>query len=140
MLYNETTTTLYKRANVIVINNELGTSPEITFHEQYATLEGQGIEGRVGSCSLVMPAESGATFPLEHPITGDPLGEASFESLQVMLHSLYLYTAAIRDNPPVEIVPEPEPTPEPEPEPEPEPTPEPEPEPTEEEPTDGTTD
>ena len=115
MLYNETTTTLYKRANVIVINNELGTAPEITFQEQYATIEGESVEGRVGSCSLVMPSEAGATFPLEHPITGDPLGEASFESLQVMLHSLYLYTAAIRDNPPEE------------------------PEPTEEEPTDATT-
>lgn len=128
MLYNETTTTLYKRANVIVINNELNMSPEITFQEQYATAEGEAVDGSVGSCALVMPAEEDATFPLEHPITGDPLGEASFQSLQVMLHSLYLYTASIRDNPPVEVVPEPEP----------EPTkPEPELEPTEEETTDG---
>lgn len=128
MLYNETTTTLYKRANVIVINNELNMPPEITFQEQYATAEGEAVDGRVGSCSLIMPEEVEATFPLEHPITGDPLGEASFQTLQVMLHSLYLYTANIRDNPPVEIVPEPEPT---------EPEPEPQPEPTEEEPTDG---
>lgn len=103
MLYNETTTTLYKRANVIVINNELNMPPEITFQEQYATAEGEAVDGRVGSCTLVMPSEEDATFPLEHPITGDPLGEASFQSLQVMLHSLYLYTASIRDNPPVEV-------------------------------------
>ena len=123
MLYNETTTTLYKRANVIVINNELNMPPEITFQEQYATAEGEAVDGRVGSCALIMPEEDDATFPLEHPITGDPLGEASFQTLQVMLHSLYLYTASIRDNPPVEVAPEPQP--------------EPEPEPTEEEPTDG---
>ena len=123
MLYNETTTTLYKRANVIVINNELNMPPEITFQEQYATAEGEAVDGRVGSCALIMPEEDDATFPLEHPITGDPLGEASFQTLQVMLHSLYLYTASIRDTPPVEVAPEPQP--------------EPEPEPTEEEPTDG---
>jgi hypothetical protein len=124
MLYNEKTTTLYKRSNVIVINNELDITPEITFHEQYATSEGEVVEGRAGSCALIMPEETDATFPLVHPITGDSLGEASFQNLQVMLHSLYLYTASIRDNPPVEVLPEPEPEPV-------EPV-----EPTEEEPTD----
>ena len=125
MLYNETTTTLYKRSNVIVINNELDITPEITFHEQYATSEGDAVDGRAGSCALVMPEETDATFPLVHPVTGDSLGDTSFQSLQVMLHSLYLYTASIRDNPPVEVAPEPEA----------EPT-----EPVEEEPTDATAD
>jgi len=145
MLYNETATTLYKRSNNITFNNELNARPQVTFHEQYATVDGEAVDGRVGSCSLVMPTEEDATFPLEHPITGDPLGEASFQSLQIMLHSLYLHVAAIRDTPPEpmpapEPMPDPEPAPEPMPAPEPEPEPEPMPEPTEEEPTDGTTD
>ena len=105
MLYNEKTTTLYKRSNYIVINNELDIMPEITLHEQYATSEGDAVDGRTGSCALIMPEEEDATFPLVNPITGDSLGEASFQNLQVMLHSLYLYTASIRDNPPVEMEP-----------------------------------
>lgn len=98
MLYNETATTLYKRSNVIVINNELGITPEITFHEQYATSEGDAVDGRAGSCALVMPEETDATFPLVHPLTGESLGTTSYANLHVILHSLYLHAATTRDS------------------------------------------
>ena len=98
MLYNETATTLYKRANTIVVNNELGEVPLVTFHEQYATVEGAVVDGRAGSCSMDMPTDPTETFPLVHPETGDSLGDADFGTLQVMLHSLYLHVAHLRDN------------------------------------------
>ena len=99
MLYNETATTVYKRANAIVVNNELGETPVVTFHEQYAFVEGVAVDGRAGSCSMDMPADLAETFPLVHPETGESLGSADFGTLQVMLHSLYLHVADLRDNP-----------------------------------------
>lgn len=99
MLYNQQTKELYVRAETIVVNNPLnGLEPSVTFHEQYATTDGEAIQGRTGSCSLDMPADVEETFALVHPVTGDSLGEASFGTLQVMLHSLYLHVASLRDN------------------------------------------
>ena len=83
----------------MVVNNELGEIPLVTFHEQYATVEGEAVDGHAGSCSMGMPLDPTETFPLVHPVTGDPLGEAEFGTLQVMLHSLYLHVAEARDNP-----------------------------------------
>lgn len=98
MLYGEKATTLYKRSNMMVVNNELGEIPLVTFHEQYATVEGEAVDGRTGSCSMGMPLDPTETFPLVHPVTGESLGDAEFGTLQVMLHSLYLHVADARDN------------------------------------------
>ena len=104
MLYKEEETTIYRRANNVVINNELGMTPDITFHEQYATAGGEAINGRVGSCSLTMEQGSAETFTLVHPELGVELGEMSYVELQVAIYSLYLHAADKRDNPPAPVV------------------------------------
>ena len=104
MLYKEEETTIYRRANTIVINNELDMSPEITFHEQFATVDGMALDGRLGSCGLTMEEGSAETFTLVHPELGVELGEMSYVELQVAIYSLYLHAADKRDNPPAPVV------------------------------------
>jgi hypothetical protein len=104
MLYKEEETTIYRRANTVVINNELGLTPDITFHEQYATVGGEAINGRLGSCSLALEEGSEETFTLVHPELGVKLGEMSYLELQVAIYSLYLHAADKRDNPPAPVV------------------------------------
>lgn len=98
MLYNETATTIYRRSNNVTFNNELGQLPQVTFHEQYATVDGVAIDGRAGSCALEMPADVTEEFPLVHPLTGESLGTTSYANLHVILHSLYLHAATTRDS------------------------------------------
>lgn len=97
MLYRRESKELYVRAHHIGIENQLGETPNITFHEQFATMDGLVVDGRLGSCALEMtdPTES---FPLYHPETGTELGTLTYAELQVALYSLYLYAASKRDD------------------------------------------
>lgn len=96
MLYNRATTELYVRASSVQINNRLGSAPDITFYEQFATSDGVALDGLRSSCALTMddPTES---FELVHPETGAALGSMSYAELQVALYSLYLKAATERD-------------------------------------------
>lgn len=100
MNYQESnvTGTVYTRAFKIVIDNALGQNPSIHYQqEQVANLDGgEHFQKLVGSVSVTLTPDNAQTvFPLIHPITGDLLGEATYEQFQLILYSLYLHTAAI---------------------------------------------
>lgn len=103
MLYKKTTTDVYTRARVIAIDNPLpteGITPSIRFNEELATSEGHSV-GPAGYCS--MPFEADGEFPIINPITGEEVGTATHQELQVLLYSLYFHVANVRDNTPAEV-------------------------------------
>ena len=98
MLYNQEETTIYKRSNLIVINNELtGIPPSITFHEQYATVDGVAINGRASMCTQELSTDPDADFALLNPETGEEIGRMTEQAFQVALYSLYINAAQLRD-------------------------------------------
>jgi len=103
VLYKQTTTDVYTRARVIAIDNPLpteGLTPSIRFNEELATSDGRSL-GPSGYCSMTF-AEDGS-FPIINPTTGEAVGTATHQDLQVLLYSLYLHTADVRDNTPAEV-------------------------------------
>lgn len=105
MLYNQKQTETYTRAYNISIENPLGETPLIRFNEELVEVKPDGsaeVVGRAGNhhVSQWLPEELMSTeFNVLHPETGDALGTATYGEMQVMLHSLYLHLAFIRDNP-----------------------------------------
>lgn len=100
MLYKQTTTDVYTRARVIAIDNPLpaeGLAPSVRFNEELATSDGWSV-GPAGHCSMTFEADG--EFPIIHPITGEALGTATHQELQVLLYSLYFHVATVRDNTP----------------------------------------
>lgn len=89
----------YQRANRIVITNELGGMPEITFMEQVlATLpNGQQLQVRQDKCvdQLIDPMEQ---FNLLNPETDEVIGTAKYLDVYVLLYSLYRYIGNKRDS------------------------------------------
>lgn len=107
-LYNESTETVsrtvtrFTRSNLITIDNPNGLPPQITFVEERIEREAGRPDrslGNVGSLSKALTPENGLTeFTLLNPLTGDAIGTARYQDLQVMLHSLYFHLATERDN------------------------------------------
>jgi hypothetical protein len=107
-LYNEQTTvetrtiTTFDRAKLITVDNPNGMPPHITFVEERIQRE-DGVPdvslGQVGTLSKEMTAENATTqFDLLNPATGQVIGTAQYQDLQVLLYSLYFHLAMERDN------------------------------------------
>ena len=88
----------YQRSNKVIITNELGGIPEITFMEQVlATLpNGQQLQVRQDKCTDILqdPAE---TFNLLNPQDDSIIGTAQYQEVYILLYSLYRYVGAKRD-------------------------------------------
>lgn len=102
--YRESNTTgeAWRRANKVIIKNELDAVPSISFEEEniFVLASGQAIKERSDNIHEMMTANNlGESFALVNPQTGDPIpGAAStYQDVQVLLHSLYLHLAAKRD-------------------------------------------
>ena len=101
--YKETTVagqyTEYQRSNKVIVTNELGGVPEITFMEQsIGTLpDGTKIVPKTTKCSDQMqnPMEE---FNLLNPEDDSIIGTAKYLDVYVLLYSLYRYVANKRDN------------------------------------------
>lgn len=93
--------TEYQRSNKIIVTNDLGSIPEITFMEQIVgTLpDGSKVTPRNTKCvdQLMNPAES---FNLLNPIDDSIIGSLTYQDVYITLYSLYRHVAAKRDNPP----------------------------------------
>ena len=91
---------VWTRCFQVVVDNPLGGQPRITFQEEKVydvqTADGQQLHIPVPGCGAEF--DPGSSFPLVHPVTGEPLGTSmSHQELQVALYSLYVATAAARD-------------------------------------------
>lgn len=88
----------YQRSNKVIVMNELGGTPEITFMEQViGTLpDGTKVTPRTTKCAdqMTNPAES---FPLLNPLDDSVIGSLTYQEVYVTLYSLYRYVAAKRD-------------------------------------------
>ena len=115
--YQETTVagTTWIRSYRVEIENQLGGVPSVVFREQRAiTLaDGSVVIVPINPGFVEAEFDAGAQIPLINPWTGEPLTNvdgvqqyASHIEAYILLHSLYLQTAAARDaivdNPPVE--------------------------------------
>lgn len=106
MLYKEETVEVYTRASDIMITNPLpsaGLPPQIRFNEERAVKQPDGelvsLGGFSGVCQLALTPDTASTsFDLLHPETNAVLGSATYQDLQVMLYSLYIHAADLRDN------------------------------------------
>ena len=93
MLRNQETKEVYTRSNTIVVNNELGLSPVITFHEQLATVDGVALDGRSGGVSKELtPEEMGTEFNLLDE-SGAVVGTMTYGLFATALASLYHHVA-----------------------------------------------
>lgn len=88
----------YQRSNKVIITNELGGMPEITFMEQVlaALPNGQRLQVKQDKCvdQLLDPAE---TFNLLNPTDDSIIGTAQYQEVYVLLYSLYRHVANKRD-------------------------------------------
>lgn len=106
MLYREQDAKVYVRVSDIMINHPVegsGLLPNIRFNEQYAVVDavtGEVIpQGPAGQCGMDFGPENSATpFDLLHPETGEVIGSATYQDLQLMLFSMYFHAANLRDN------------------------------------------
>lgn len=93
--------TTWQRSKEILITNQYGRIPTATFYEEQVTTLDDGTMFNRGLGAIVKeisnPAES---FPLYHPETNQIIGEGNFAQVAVMLHSVYMHLANLRDNPP----------------------------------------
>ena len=100
--YKETTLAgrVWTRCHQVVVDNPLGGQPRITFQEEkvydITAEDGNQLHIPVQGCGAEF--DPGSSFPLIHPVTGEPLGVSmSHQELQVALYSLYFATATARD-------------------------------------------
>jgi len=93
--------TKWMRADQIIINNPYDETPHIIFHEEYKGIlpDAAVINLPTENITIIDEAFTDPTtvINLVHPETGASLGTATYEDLQVILHSLYLQLAAARD-------------------------------------------
>lgn len=88
----------WQRCRSLTVHNTFGKMPEVVFVEEELAQVGDAVMQRdVGSCWATFDPLAGS-IPLIDPQTGEPLGTTcSHAQLHVILHSLYLQTAAQRD-------------------------------------------
>lgn len=107
MLYDEEDETItrtlkrYTRAKQVVIDNTLNQPPRLQFIEERVQRE-NGLDVSLGNVSnlheKLTPENAATQFNLINPTTGDVIGTAQYQDLQVMLYSLYFHLATERDN------------------------------------------
>jgi len=88
----------YRRSNKVIIVNELGGIPEVTFMEQDMTFLPDGRKLVTGSdkCSKAM-LDPTVEFNLLNPETDEIIGTSTLMQVYVLLYSLYRHTADERD-------------------------------------------
>lgn len=99
--YNESSVagTKWQRCHEVRISNPFGGAPVAIFNEEaVVAVDGAEVIRRsLGACSAAFDAAAGS-IPLVNPMTGELTGTSvSHADLYVILHSLYLQTAAARD-------------------------------------------
>lgn len=101
MNYKETTVTgsSWVRANSVTVHNPLGGTGAIRFNEERViVLEDKTISEPVGSVQDRLTEDKRSkVFDLKHPETLEVVGQATYEQVYLLLHSLYLHLAAERD-------------------------------------------
>jgi len=87
------------RSNRVTITNPYQGVPKITFGEEEITLLSDGRAVNLPLQGLVQGFTDPTTvFPVLNPVTGEDTGTtATYGDLYVMLHSLYISLAKIRD-------------------------------------------
>ena len=99
--YKQTTIngTSWQRSWRVECENPLQGQRKITFHEEQVLNAGdQQIRTPAGSCSLPFNESSAGTeFDLLNPDTGEVIGTSTYAQAYVLLHSLYMHSAAERD-------------------------------------------
>ena len=102
--YKETTisATSWVRASYITIQNQLGVTPYISFQEEEVFQAGSSVVTRSPNSMTFPPvgasfADPTTQFSLVHPVTGVVLGSAKYLDIQVMIYSLYMHLAKVRD-------------------------------------------
>ena len=109
MLYNKKQTETYTRAYNISIENPLEDTPLIRFNEELVEVKPDGTTEVVGRAvsrhvSQWLPEELLVTeFNVLNPMTGDVMTTATYGDVQVMMYSLYIHLANIRDNSPMDL-------------------------------------
>ena len=100
------TGTQWTRSNIVVVNNDYGKTPKITFGEETRIAIGDGsIQASTGTVMCNFDPET--TFHMLNPTTNEPTGDSvSHAALYAQLYSLYMHLANLRDNPPQIEIPE----------------------------------
>lgn len=99
----------WQRANLVQIHNTLNATPTIVFYEEEAVMLPSGVVTKhVGQLTEIF-SDPLKEFNLVHPETGDVLGTATYQQIYLILHSLYMHLAYIRDNPPPPVILDPQP-------------------------------
>ena len=101
MNYKETTVAgaSWVRANSVTVHNPLGGTGTIRFNEERViVLEDRTISEPVGYVQESLTADKRSkVFDLKHPDTLEVVGQATYEQVYLLLHSLYIHLAAERD-------------------------------------------
>lgn len=99
------TGSVWQRANLVQIHNTLNAVPSIVFYEEEVVSVPSGpVTRNVGQITESF-SDPTIEFNLVHPETGIVLGTASYQQIYLLLHSLYMHLAHIRDNPVLPVVP-----------------------------------
>ena len=101
MNYKETTVagTSWVRSNFVTVHNPLGGTGTIRFNEERVIVLGdRSISEPAGSVQERLTEDKRSkVFDLKHPETLEVVGQATYEQVYLLLHSLYLHLAAERD-------------------------------------------
>lgn len=89
----------WTRAQQVTIDNPMTGPKYATFSEERVlSIGGETVRQPAGSCRLTMDDDSLDTaFDLLHPETGTVIGSTTYAQAYVMLYSLYMHAAKLRD-------------------------------------------
>lgn len=91
----------WTRAYQVIVNNQFGTTPAITFNEEEIVSLGTTSLNKHVSHLNESFSDPSVSFNLIHPVDGSVIGTATYQDLYILLSSLYSNLADKRDNPPV---------------------------------------
>ena len=95
----------WRRTHGINVINAYQQMPTIQFQEEDRTMLPNGQTMVTNNTAVEGDfSDPTATFPLIDPNTGATIGQAAHQDVYVMLFSLYMSLAAIRDNPVAPVV------------------------------------
>ena len=90
----------YTRAHHVYVGNPLDGKKTVAFHEeQVILLDGETITRETGKVDAEFTTDTaGTVFAIVNPETGEPTeATATYAQVYVLLHSLYLHLALLRD-------------------------------------------
>jgi hypothetical protein len=103
--YNEETqtgeTVSWTRSNKVIVSNEYGQVPYISFFEEQKIKlpDGTIVQGKLDTKRNITESFADPTKPLTllHPVTGEIIGTATYQDIYIILNSLYIQLAKARD-------------------------------------------